>query len=120
MSCEGMMYDWSSIYFAKAVNASREVVPLGFCRYMVAMAAGRFGGDRVVHRVRRARHDKYSGMLICCGLSAGSRRCPAPVTAVGAGFMMIGFRCVVRGAAGVQHGGKIENNGERAGHCRGE
>ena len=95
MSCEGMMYDWSSIYFAKAVNASREVVPLGFAVYMVAMAAGRFGGDRVVHRFGVPAMIKYSGMLICCGLLLAAAL-PAPVTA-GAGFMMIGFgvSCVV-------------------------
>ena len=95
MSCEGTMYDWSGIYFQKAVQASREVVTAGFVAYMIAMAAGRFSGDRVVHRFGAMTMIKYSGMLIFCGLLL-SALWPVPLVA-GIGFMMIGVgvSCVV-------------------------
>lgn len=95
MSCEGTMYDWSGIYFQKAVQASREVVTAGFVVYMVAMAVGRFSGDRVVNRLGVHTMIKWSGILIFIGLLLAAL-VPRPLTA-GFGFMMIGIgvSCVV-------------------------
>jgi MFS family permease len=95
MSCEGTMYDWSGIYFQKAVQASREVVTAGFVVYMVAMAVGRFSGDKVVNRLGVHTMIKWSGILIFIGLLLAAL-VPRPLTA-GFGFMMIGIgvSCVV-------------------------
>jgi len=41
MACEGTMYDWSGIYFRKAVHTSGKIATLGFVVYMVAMTLGR-------------------------------------------------------------------------------
>lgn len=95
MSCEGTMYDWSGIYFQKAVQASKEVVTAGFVVYMIAMAAGRFSGDKLVNRLGVATMIKYSGLLVFSGLTLAALL-PYPVTA-GIGFMMtgVGVSCVV-------------------------
>lgn len=95
MSCEGTMYDWSGIYFQKAVQASREVVTAGFVVYMIAMAVGRFSGDRIVNRLGVVTMIKWSGILMFCGLLL-SALVPQPLTA-GFGFMLIGLgvSCVV-------------------------
>lgn len=95
MSCEGTMYDWSGIYFQKAVQASKEVVTAGFVMYMIAMAAGRFSGDKLVNKLGVVTMIKYSGILIFTGLSLAAL-VPSPIPA-GIGFMMtgLGVSCVV-------------------------
>ncbi len=95
MACEGMMYDWSGIYFRKAVMASKEVATIGFAVYMVAMTLGRLTGDRLVNRFGIQRMLSCSGVLIFVGLLMASAF-PYPLTA-GFGFMMVGFgvSCVI-------------------------
>lgn len=95
MSCEGTMYDWSGIYFQKAVNAPKGIVTAGYVAYMIAMAAGRFSGDKLVYRWGIPNIIRYSGLLICSGLML-SALLPYTITA-GLGFMMtgVGVSCVV-------------------------
>jgi len=95
MACEGTMYDWSSIYFHKAVAAPRGTETWGYVVYMIAMSAGRFGGDKVVHKLGIPSMIRYSGILIFCGLLL-SAIFPHPIAA-GLGFMMtgLGVSCVV-------------------------
>lgn len=95
MSCEGTMYDWSGIYFQKAVHASKEIVTIGFVVYMVAMTLGRFTGDRLVTRYGVKPMLTYSGLLIFSGLMLATIL-PYPFTA-GFGFMLVGFgvSCVI-------------------------
>ena len=95
MACEGTMYDWSGIYFRKAVHTSREVATLGFVVYMVAMTTGRLTGDRLANRYGIRNTLTYSGVLIGSGLLLATLL-PYPVTA-GLGFMLTGFgvSCVI-------------------------
>lgn len=95
MACEGTMYDWSGIYFEKAVNASKEVATLGYVLYMVAMASGRFLGDRMVNRFGINKLLQASGLMIFSGLMIAALL-PYALTA-GFGFMLTGFgvSCVV-------------------------
>ena len=95
MACEGTMYDWSGIYFRKAIHSTREVATLGFVVYMVAMTLGRLTGDRLVSRFGIRRMLTYSGLLICSGLLLAVLL-PFPLTA-GAGFLFTGFgvSCVI-------------------------
>ncbi len=95
MACEGTMYDWSGIYFQKAVHASKDVVTLGYVVYMIAMATGRFVGDKLVGRFGVIAMLKYSGLMIFGGMTLAALF-PFPLTA-GLGFMLIGFgvSCVV-------------------------
>lgn len=95
MACEGTMYDWSGIYFQKEVHASKSIATLGYVVYMIAMALGRFTGDKLVGRVGIIGMLKYSGTLIFAGMLLAALF-PYPIAA-GAGFMLIGFgvSCVV-------------------------
>lgn len=95
MACEGTMYDWSGIYFQKAVHASRGMVTIGFAVYMVAMTAGRLTGDRLVSRAGIKNMLTYSGLLISSGLLLAAVF-PYPLSA-GLGFIMVGFgvSCVI-------------------------
>lgn len=89
MACEGTMYDWSSLYFAKAVHTSAGLATLGFVVYMVAMTIGRFSGDALVERFSIKPILRYSGLLIGGGLVLAAL-VPTPVAA-GVGFTMVGL-----------------------------
>jgi MFS family permease len=95
MACEGTMYDWSGIYFRKAVHTSKEVATLGFVVYMIAMTTGRLTGDRLANRYGVKNMLTYSGVLICSGLLLATVF-PYPLVA-GLGFMLTGFgvSCVI-------------------------
>ena len=95
MACEGTMYDWSAIYFEKAVLVPKTSATLGFAIYMVAMTAGRFSGDWLANRfgVKPVLH--YSGMLVASGLLLAAL-VPQPLVA-GLGFVLVGLgiSCVI-------------------------
>ncbi|MVN76082.1 MFS transporter [Hymenobacter sp. HMF4947] len=95
MACEGAMYDWSSIYFEKAVLLPKTAATLGFATYMVAMTVGRFSGDWLANRfgVQPVLH--YSGLLIGAGLLLAAL-VPLPLVA-GVGFVLVGLgvSCVI-------------------------
>jgi len=95
MACEGTMYDWSGIYFRKAVHTSREIATLGFVVYMIAMTMGRLTGDRLSNRFGVRNVLTWSGCLIASGLLLASLL-PYPLLA-GLGFMLTGFgvSCVI-------------------------
>lgn len=95
MACENTMYDWSAIYFDKAVHASNATATAAFVAYMVAMTTGRFVGDKLVVRTGIKALLNYSGWFIFCGLMLAVML-PYPITA-GAGFMLVGLgvSCVV-------------------------
>ena len=95
MACEGTMFDWSGIYFRKAVGASSKVATLGFVAYMTAMTLGRLTGDRLANRFGIRTMLTYSGTLIGSGLLIATFL-PFPLTA-GFGFILTGFgvSCVI-------------------------
>jgi MFS family permease len=95
MACEGTMYDWSGIYFQKAVQMPKEAATIGFAVYMVAMTIGRFTGDWLANRfgVKTILH--YSGLLMTAGLALAALF-PVPLVA-GLGFVLVGLgvSCVI-------------------------
>lgn len=95
MACEGTMYDWSGVYFRKAVNAPDNYVTLGYVLYMISMTLGRFTGDWLISKVGIKKMLVNSGVLVGIGFAIASAF-PYPITA-GAGFMLVGFgvSCVV-------------------------
>ena len=95
MACENTMYDWSGIYFEKAVHSTAQVTTLGFVFYMVAMTTGRVFGDAFVNRFGIKKILWYSGIFITVGLGIAVAF-PYPITA-GAGFILtgLGVSCVI-------------------------
>jgi len=95
MACEGTMYDWSGVYFEKAVHAPRGWVAAGFATYMVAMTLGRFVGDALANRHGVKPLLRGSGVLMTTGLLLAAAL-PTPLTA-GLGFALVGLgvSCVV-------------------------
>lgn len=67
---EGAMADWSAVYLHDTLGASGAVAALGFSAFSLAMAVGRFTGDRIVHRfgdipvMRTGAFLAFGGMLV--------------------------------------------------------
>jgi MFS family permease len=68
MASEGIMFDWSGIYFKDIVKAPSSLVILGYTSFMVMMAAGRFVADYIISRIGRKKMLQICGILISTGL----------------------------------------------------
>jgi MFS family permease len=85
---EGAMADWSAVYLADAHGASLDVAATGYAVFSLTMAAGRFGGDRLIDRFGVVSILRTCAVLATAGLL---------LTVVGgqaaalAGFACIGF-----------------------------
>jgi MFS family permease len=95
MACENTMYDWSGIYFEKAVHVPKSTATEGFVIYMIAMTLGRFVGDMLVNKYGVKNLLKFSGIFILCGLLFAVVL-PYPVTSA-FGFILVGLgvSCIV-------------------------
>jgi MFS family permease len=95
MACENTMYDWSGIYFEKAVHVAKSTATAGFVVYMVAMTLGRLIGDRLINRFGVKMLLKFSGIFILTGLLLAALL-PYVATAT-FGFILVGLgvSCIV-------------------------
>jgi MFS family permease len=90
---EGAMADWSAVYLADAHGASLDVAATGYALFSLTMAAGRFGGDRLIDR---------------CGVVPVLRSCAALAAAgllltvvAGQPGALVGFACIGFGMANI-------------------
>jgi MFS family permease len=89
MICEGAMFDWSGIYFAKVVKPDPTLVTMGYTAFMSTMATGRFIGDWVAFMIGMKKMLQLSGMMTACGLLL-SVFFPMFITAT-LGFLIVGL-----------------------------
>ncbi len=68
MASEGVMFDWSGVYFKEIVKAPGALVILGYTSFMIMMASGRFIGDKLVHKFGSKKVLQFSGFTISIGL----------------------------------------------------
>lgn len=68
MASEGVMFDWSGVYFKEIVKAPGAWVVLGYASYMIMMASGRFLGDGLIHKFGAKLVLQISGFMISIGL----------------------------------------------------
>lgn len=68
MASEGIMFDWSGVYFKDIVKAPGELVVIGYISFMIMMATGRFLGDGMINRFGRKTVIQGGGILISTGL----------------------------------------------------
>jgi len=88
MMVEGAMFDWTTIYFAKVVDAPKAWEGAGFTAGMCFMAGGRFVADAFSHRFGLKRTLQVSGALSMCGLLIAVIF-PTLIPAI-IGFMLVG------------------------------
>lgn len=68
LASEGVMFDWSGVYFKEIVKAPTSLVVLGYTSFMIMMACGRFFGDGLISKFGRKRVLQISGVMISLGL----------------------------------------------------
>lgn len=68
MASEGVMFDWSGVYFKDVVLAPGPLVIIGYTSFMIMMATGRFIGDRLIFKFGRKKVMQISGVMISAGL----------------------------------------------------
>jgi MFS family permease len=68
MASEGVMFDWSGVYFKDVIKAPGPLVILGYTSFMIMMAGGRFFGDGLIHKFGRKPVMQISGIMISAGL----------------------------------------------------
>ncbi len=95
MACENTMYDWSGIYFEKAVHSSKSTATAAFVFYMIAMTSGRFLGDKLVSRIGIKKILFYSGVLISTGLLIAVLLPYTVPAIIGFIFTGLGVSCIV-------------------------
>jgi MFS family permease len=68
MASEGVMFDWSGVYFKDVIKAPGALVILGYTSFMIMMAGGRFLGDGLILKFGRKKVIQISGLMISTGL----------------------------------------------------
>lgn len=68
MASEGIMFDWSGVYFKDIVKAPGPLIVVGYTSFMIMMASGRFFGDRLINSFGRKKVMQISGIMISSGL----------------------------------------------------
>ncbi|WP_438965743.1 MFS transporter [Flavobacterium sp.] len=89
MASEGIMFDWSGVYFKEIVKAPSNLVILGYTCYMITMTTGRFLSDLLVQKYGAQKIIIASGILISIGLYVAVFF-PSIIPCTLA-FMMVGF-----------------------------
>ncbi|WP_309642342.1 MFS transporter [Flavobacterium sp.] len=67
MASEGIMFDWSGVYFKEIIKAPGALVVLGYTTFMITMASGRFFSDILVGKYGAKRVLMASGIVISFG-----------------------------------------------------
>lgn len=68
MASEGVMFDWSGVYFKEVIKAPGALVIVGYTSFMIMMASGRFMADFLIRKYGRKRILQLSGILMSTGL----------------------------------------------------
>jgi len=68
MASEGVMFDWSGVYFKEIIKAPGALTVLGYTSFMIMMASGRFVADHFVQRFGAKKVLQISGCVISVGL----------------------------------------------------
>ncbi len=68
MASEGIMFDWSGVYFKDIVKAPGSLIIVGYTSFMIMMASGRFLGGGLIDRFGRKKVMQISGIMISFGL----------------------------------------------------
>jgi MFS family permease len=71
MMMEGAVGDWGAIYLHSDLGTSATVAALGYSAYSIAMAVGRFGGDRCLARWGEVRVVTVAMSFAGCAFAAG-------------------------------------------------
>lgn len=89
MICEGVMYDWSGVFFKDVVKVKPSFVQMGYAICMGCMTLGRFCADKYVERYGARMVVRVSGIMIFVGLIASSMVPNLEIASIA--FAVVGF-----------------------------
>jgi predicted MFS family arabinose efflux permease len=89
MFAESAMFDWSVNYFDKVVGAGKRFSTAGYTAFIIAMAAGRFAGDQLIHKYGVFVLMRFNGLLMAVGFAVAVFF-PFLVPAI-LGFVLVGL-----------------------------
>lgn len=90
---EGAMADWSAVYL-RGIGTTEGVAAAGYALFSLAMAAGRFSGDRLTELLGAASLARLGGMLGALGLAVVLLSGWAPLALLGFAVVGLGFSTV--------------------------
>jgi fucose permease len=91
---EGAMADWSAVYLSAGLGAGTVTAAAAFAAFSLAMAAGRFAGDRLVARLGGDLVVRGGGALAAAGLGLTLLIGDPSTAIIGFGLVGAGLSCV--------------------------
>jgi MFS family permease len=92
---EGAMSDWSSEYFKQIFKTESALTTAGYTAFSLAMAIGRFNGDRLTAKWGEVKILKISGWVAASGLAVALLITHPVVTILGFACVGLGYATVV-------------------------
>lgn len=89
MICEGMMFDWSGVFYQTVVKVSESQRTIGYISFMACMTTGRMFADALINYWGPRKQLMLSGLLVTVGLVIAIIY-PSIYTST-IGFMLVGF-----------------------------
>lgn len=89
MICEGMMFDWSGVYFQDIVKVPTEWRTTGYICFMSSMTTGRMFSDNLINYWGARKQLVLSGLVVTVGLVIATAYPHLIVSSIG--FMLVGF-----------------------------
>lgn len=89
MICEGMMFDWSGVFYQTVVKVSESQRTIGYISFMGCMTTGRMFADALINYWGPRKQLMLSGLLVTLGLVFAIIY-PSIYTST-IGFMLVGF-----------------------------
>jgi len=89
MICEGMMFDWSGLYFQKVALVPNEYRTMGYISFMACMTIGRMFADILINYWGARKQLMLSGLLVTIGLIIAVMLPGIIISTFG--FMLVGF-----------------------------
>jgi MFS family permease len=89
MICEGMMFDWSGVYFQHVVNVAEKWRTVGYISFMACMTTGRMFADALINYWGARKQLMLSGLIVTLGLIIAVSYPNIMVSSIG--FMFVGF-----------------------------
>ncbi|MEN9696633.1 MAG: hypothetical protein RLZ56_54 [Bacteroidota bacterium] len=89
MICEGMMFDWSGVYFQQVVKVSEQWRTTGYIAFMACMTTGRMFADALINYWGPRKQLMLSGLIVTTGLIVAVAYPNIILSSMG--FMLIGF-----------------------------
>lgn len=88
---EGCVADWSAIYLKETLHAAKQLIPLGYAGFAIAMTIGRLNGDQLITKFG-SKNIVVAGSLLAAAGFLLVVVSPFVVAAI-IGYIMVGFGC---------------------------